>query len=413
MTGIITKPVEGAMKRGVTGLMQGAVQGIAGPGVVILKQITSTTHSLALGVQSTVVDRSPFGGRRRYVKPTIRKDSIDALEHDETESKPTEMVLEVIAAKELVSGRSTDASCVVELDGRVILKTKTLYNTCNPTWQEKTAVELKGSEKKVQLEVRDTYGGTIERAIGQSILTIEQLREDFRPPKYGSDLAKWVMTGVKPGDTSKNSSHHVREKQYPLLKPAEASTKDRMAELYEVAITVSKMHHFDTSTLSASNFGMGALIRRDHPNLSPYVIISMGQAMCKTETAKPTYASPLNGQHGEKECIATSEWNQTFTFVYDPSRRTINAQFVVKDKSTFHDGSLANATLNIPTESLKESNEMNTLKLYSAEKDKEDQCIGYLDVRMRLLKPPKVKTEHQKPLEGVVIGKICIACDFR
>ena len=50
ITGIITKPMEGAMKGGVTGPFQGVVQGIAGLGVVILKTLTSASHGIVLGV---------------------------------------------------------------------------------------------------------------------------------------------------------------------------------------------------------------------------------------------------------------------------------------------------------------------------------------------------------------------------
>ncbi|KAJ0394778.1 hypothetical protein P43SY_008892 [Pythium insidiosum] len=62
LTGIFTKPVEGAMKGGVTGLVQGTVQGIAGPGVVLLKQITAQVELTGNEQELQFVVKDSYGG---------------------------------------------------------------------------------------------------------------------------------------------------------------------------------------------------------------------------------------------------------------------------------------------------------------------------------------------------------------
>ncbi|CAH0476294.1 unnamed protein product [Peronospora belbahrii] len=214
-TGIFTKPVEGAMKGGVTGLVQGTVQGITGPGVVLLKGLTSTSQNLALGVRSTVVNRSPFGGRRR--KPKLVKNDKLIAEFDETHYKPTLLNLEILVANGLDSDKSCDPFCVVRLDGVDVMRTAVIYNTVNPVWQEKIQLALTDKENEVQFVVKDSYGGTVAKTIGKCILSMAQLQDDFKPPEYSSDLAEWVHTEVKPGNNKMNTSHVIAEKDYPLV----------------------------------------------------------------------------------------------------------------------------------------------------------------------------------------------------
>ncbi|CAH0519662.1 unnamed protein product [Peronospora belbahrii] len=190
-TGIFAKPVEGAMKGGVTGLVQGTVQGITGP------------------------DRSPFGGRRR--KPKLVKNDKLIAEFDETHYKPTLLNLEILVANGLDSDKSCDPLCVVRLDGVDVMRTAVIYNTVNPVWQEKIQLALTGKENEVQFVVKDSYGGTVAKTIGKCILSMAQLQDDFKPPEYSSDLAEWVHTEVKPGNTKMNTSHVIAEKDYLLV----------------------------------------------------------------------------------------------------------------------------------------------------------------------------------------------------
>ncbi|TYZ57250.1 hypothetical protein PybrP1_008807 [[Pythium] brassicae (nom. inval.)] len=446
LTGIFTKPVEGAMRGGVTGLVQGTVSGIAGPGVVLLKQLTSTTHSMALGVQSTVVDRSPFGGRRRAPKQIVNNKLI--AEFDASHYTPRRLQLEVVGASGLLSDDSCDPLCVVRVNNKVVLKTRVLYNTLNPVWQEKAQLELTGSEEEVQLVVKDSYGA-IDKTIGKTVLTMAQLRDDFKPPEHSSNLAEWVKTGVKPDDTKKNVSHQVKEKEYDLLVSKSprggsallslggSATKLRAAENeFQVIVTIVSLEELKTDSSSGGGMlGLGNLVSST-PNISPYVSVHVGPNVNRTNIAKIKFASP-----DKKTFIGSAEWNETFTFPFS-SKDFENAKvpaavtLSLKDKSMLHDERLGRATRALHPSMVGAAAGVERLKL-TAKGDDTGAAIGFVNVKVELVSasvatstppgepeeeetkgddaPPTPKaqrTPRAGALGNLKAGKIRVACEF-
>lgn len=444
LTGIFTKPVKGAMRGGVTGLVQGTVSGIAGPGVVLLKRLTSTSHSLALGVQSTVVDRSVFGGRRRMPKQIVNNKLI--AEFDESHYKPSRLLLEVIGANGLLSDNSCDPLCVVRVDDKVVLKTRVLYNTLNPVWQEKTQLEISGNEKELQLVVKDSYGGAIDKTIGKCVLTMAQLREDFKAPKHASNLAEWVKTGVKPDDTKKNVSHQVKEKEYDLLMAKSpkgrgasallsiggSTSKLRAAENdFQVIVTVVSLEDLKTTSSSGGGMlGLGNLVSST-PNITPYVSIHVGTSVSRTNTTKIKFATSAENK---KHYIGSAEWNETFTFPIS-TREFASADakpaviLSLKDKSMLHDERLGRAfkALDLSMAGAK-AVVVEKLKIMDKGDDSGD-VIGYLNVKIELVsasvaEPEAIaeddEAEAKDPatprragsLGSLKAGKVRVACEF-
>uniref|UniRef100_M4B803 Uncharacterized protein n=2 Tax=Hyaloperonospora arabidopsidis (strain Emoy2) TaxID=559515 RepID=M4B803_HYAAE len=419
-TGIFTKPVEGAMKGGVTGLVQGTVQGITGPGVVLLKGLTSTSHSLALGVRSTVVDRSPFGGRRRNPK-RVEKGRLVA-EFDETRYKPALLNLEVLGANGLKSDKSCDPLCVVRIDGVDVMKTAVIYNTVNPVWQENVQLALTSDEDEVQFVVKDSYGGTVAKTIGKCILSMEQLQDDFKPPEYSSDLAEWVHTQVKPGNTKKNVSHVIEEKDYSLvmLNTKKSKKTNHPAtlgdEAHQVLVTVMSLRDMMvTRSTGGGMLGFGNL-GSSTPNISPYISVHVGKNANRTNTAKMSFS-----KNQKKEQVGHASWGESFTFpltAKDLSRGSADSKLVVslKDKSMIVDARLGSAIMEIDAR----TNATEEMVL----KDESDKPIGYLTVKVevtssatssRSLSFQSIESVGDMtflPSDAVKAGTIRVSCKF-
>ncbi|CAI5744769.1 unnamed protein product [Peronospora destructor] len=422
-TGIFTKPVEGAMKGGVTGLVQGTVQGIAGPGVVLLKGLTSTSHNLALGVRSTVVDRSPFGGRRR--KPKLVQNGKLIAEFDEAHYKPTLLNLEVLGANGLDSDKSADPLCVVRVDGVDVMKTAVIYNTVNPAWQEKTQLALTGKENEVQFVVKDSYGGTVAKTIGKCILSMAQLLDDFKPPEYSSDLAEWVHTQVKPGNTKKNMSHAIVEKDYPLVMLKKNSSKkashaallsDEMLQVFVTVVSLRDM--VVTSSTGSGMLGLGN-VGSSTPNISPYISVHVGKKANRTNTTKMSFV-----KNQQKEQVGHASWGESFTFsltAKELQRGDADSKLVVslKDKSMIVDTRLGSATLDIDAR-IDAPARTEELVL----KDQSNKPIGYLTLKVevtgsatssRSLSFPSIESTEEMahlPPDAVKAGTIRVSCVF-
>ncbi|RQM12747.1 hypothetical protein DD237_007391 [Peronospora effusa] len=422
-TGIFTKPVEGAMKGGVTGLVQGTVQGIAGPGVVLLKGLTSTSHNLALGVRSTVVDRSPFGGRRR--KPKLVQNGKLIAEFDETHYKPTLLNLEILGANGLDSDKSCDPLCVVRVDGVDVMKTAVIYNTVNPVWQEKTQLALTGKENEVQFVVKDSFGGTVAKTIGKCILSMAQLQDDFKPPEYSSDLAEWVHTQVKPGNTKKNMSHAIVEKDYPLVMLKKNSSKKAShaaslsGEKLQVFVTVVALRDMVvTSSTGSGMLGLGN-VGSSTPNISPYISVHVGKKANRTNTTKMSFV-----KNEKKEQVGHASWGESFTFsltAKELQRGGADSKLVVslKDKSMIVDARLGSATLDIDARiNAPATTEEVVLK------DQFNKPIGYLTLKVevsgsatssRSLSFQSIESTEDMaiiPPDAVKAGTIRVSCVF-
>ncbi|KAG7384122.1 hypothetical protein PHYBOEH_009644 [Phytophthora boehmeriae] len=424
-TGIFTKPVEGALKGGVTGLVQGTVQGITGPGVVLLKGITSTSHNLALGVQSTVVDRSPFGGRRR--KPKLVENSRLIAEFDEGHYKPTLLNLEVLGANGLDSDKSCDPLCVVRVDGVDVMRTSVIYNTVNPLWQEKTQLALTGEESEVQFVVKDSYGGTVAKTIGKCIMSMAQLQDDFKPPEFSSDLAQWVHTQVKPGNTKKNVSHIVEEKNYVLVMPKKSSSKKAAHagmlgdDKHQILVTVVALRDMVvTSSTGGGMLGLGNL-GSSTPNINPYISVHVGKTANRTNTAKMVFTkNKKNAQVGK------ATWGESFTFPISSKelrRGGADTRLVVslKDKSMIVDERLGSATMDINATLLNAPPVEEEMVL----KDSSGKLVGYLAVKVEVA---GADTSSQSfsinsimssgddmanlPANAVRAGTIRVSCEF-
>ncbi|KAF1783297.1 Vacuolar protein sorting-associated protein 13, C-terminal [Phytophthora cactorum] len=338
-TGIFTKPVEGAMKGGVTGLVQGTVQGIAGPGVVLLKGLTSTSHNLAL----------------------------------------------VLGANGLDSDKSCDPLCVVRIDGVDVMKTAVIYNTVNPVWQEKTQVALTGEESEVQFVVKDSYGGTVAKTVGKCIMSMAKLQEDFKPPEYSSDLAQWVHTQVKPGNTKKNVSHVITEKEYPLVMLKKNSSKKANHaasfgdEKHQVLVTVVSLRDMVvTSSTGGGVLGLGNL-GSSTPNISPYISVHVGKNANRTNIAKMSFTK------SKKEQFGNATWGESFTFpltAKELHRSGADSRLVVylKDKSMLVDTRLGSATLEIDATRINVPASTEEMVL----KDQSGKPIGYLTVKVEV-----------------------------
>ncbi|CAH0521643.1 unnamed protein product [Peronospora belbahrii] len=421
-TGIFTKPVEGAMKGGVAGLVQGTVQGITGPGVVLLKGLTSTSHNLALGVRSTVVDRSPFGGRRR--KPKLVKNGKLIAEFDETHYKPTLLNLEILGANGLDSDKSCDPLCVVRLDGVDVMRTAVIYNTVNPVWQEKIQLALTGKENEVQFVVKDSYGGTVAKTIGKCILSMAQLQDDFKPPEYSSDLAEWVHTEVKPGNTKMNTSHVIAEKDYPLVMLQKNSLRVNHAALlsdekHQVLVTVVSLTNMVvTSSTGSGMLGLGNL-GSSALNISPYISVHVGKNVNRTNTARMSFT-----KNQKNEQVGQASWGESFTFsvtAKELHRGGADSRLVVylKDKSMIVDARLGSATLDIDAR-INASATTEELVL----RDQSDKPIGYLTLKvevtgsatssrsMSLQSIESAEDMAHLPPDAVKAGTIRVSCVF-
>ncbi|KAL4145620.1 hypothetical protein PRNP1_013287 [Phytophthora ramorum] len=423
-TGIFTKPVEGAIRGGVTGLVQGTVQGIAGPGVVLLKGLTSTSHNIALGVQSTVVDRSPFGGRRR--KPKLVENGKLIAEFDETHYKPTLLNLEVLGANGLDSDKSCDPLCVVRVDGVDVMRTAVIYNTVNPVWEEKTQLALTGDENEVQFVVKDSYGGTVAKTVGKCILSMAQLQDDFKPPEYSSDLAQWVHTQVKPGNTKKNVSHVIEEKDYPLVMLKKNSSKKatHAASLgdgrHQVLVTVVSLRDMVvTSSTGSGMLGLGNL-GSSTPNISPYVSVHVGKNANRTNTTKMSFAKK------KKDQVGNATWGESFTFpltAKELHRSGADSRLVLslKDKSMIVDARLGNATMELDASLINAPAATQELEL----KDPSGKLIGYLTVKVEVTgsaTSSRSLSVHSLisagddmanlPPDAVKAGTIRVSCEF-
>ncbi|KAG2512394.1 hypothetical protein BBO99_00008364 [Phytophthora kernoviae] len=383
-TGIFTKPVEGALRGGVTGLVQGTVQGITGPGVVLLKGITSTSHNLALGVQSTVVDRSPFGGRRR--KSKLVENGRLIAEFDEGHYKAALLNLEVLSANGLDSDKSCDPLCVVRVDGVDVMRTSVIYNTVNPLWQEKTQLALTGEENEVQFVVKDSYGGTVAKTIGKCIMSMAQLQDDFKPPEFSSDLAQWVHTQVKPGNTKKNVSHTIEEKNYILVMPKKSSSKKAAHpnmlgdDKHQVLVTVVGLKDMVvTSSTGGGMLGLGNL-GSSTPNINPYISVHVGKNANRTNTTKMAFTkNKKNVQMGK------ATWEESFTFPVSAKelrRGGADTRLVVslKDKSMIVDERLGSATMDIDATLLNSPPVEEEMVL----KDPSGKLVGYLAVKVEV-----------------------------
>ncbi|KAI9991312.1 hypothetical protein PInf_018993 [Phytophthora infestans] len=423
-TGIFTKPVEGAIKGGVTGLVQGTVQGIAGPGVVLLKGLTSTSHNLALGVQSTVVDRSPFGGRRR--KPKFVEDGKLIAEFDKEHYKPTRLELEVLGANGLDSDKSCDPLCVVRIDGVDVMRTAVIYNTVNPVWQEKTQVALTGEESEVQFVVKDSYGGTVAKTVGKCILSMAKLQEDFKPPEYASDLAQWVHTQVKPGNTKKNVSHVITEKDYPLVMLKKNSSKKANHaasfgdERHQVLVTILSLRDMVvTSSTGSGVLGLGNL-GSSTPNISPYISVHVGKNANRTNLTKMSFVKK------KKEQFGNASWGESFTFpltAKELHRSGADSRLVVylKDKSMLVDTRLGSATLEIDATRINLPASTEEMVLM----DQSGKLVGYLTVKVEVAGSATSSRSlsinslvsagddmANLPPDAVKAGTIRVSCDF-
>ncbi|DAZ99272.1 TPA: hypothetical protein N0F65_005440 [Lagenidium giganteum] len=425
LTGIFTKPVEGAMKGGVTGLVQGTVQGIAGPGVVILKQLTSASHSIALGVQSTVVDRSPFGGRRRRQKRVEGNKIIS--DFDPKHYRPTRMMIEVVSAHGLIAGSSCDPKCLVRVDDRVILKTRLLYNTANPVWEEKTEIELDGSEQEVQIVVKDSYGGAIDKTLGKCVLEMSELQDDFKPPEYGSKLARWVKTGTKPDDTKMNTTNQVKSKEYVLVAPQPSGNAmsllggHKSEEVgdndYQVLVTIISVRDLQTQGMGGGMLGLGNLVSST-PNIAPFVSATIGKHTNRSNVGKVKFTQAKSHKYR-----ANIEWNETFTFPWrkredvDDDRPVVS--FALMDKSMLHDETLGYSfkEVSLTNFKLKEA-QTEDLELYDRPADT-GTVVGNMQVRIELVgaasSPKRSQSMHfSRTASGNLakVGRVRIACDF-
>ncbi|KAL7998115.1 putative guanylate cyclase activating protein [Plasmopara halstedii] len=426
LTGIFTKPVEGAIKGGVTGLVQGTVQGITGPGVVLLKGLTATSHTLALGVKSTVVDRSPFGGRRR--NPKLVQNGKVIAEFDEEHYRPALLELEVLGANGLDSDKSCDPLCVVRINGVDVMKTAVIYNTVNPVWQEKTQVVLTGEESEVQFVVKDSYGGTVAKTVGKCIISMSKLLDDFKPPKYSSDLAQWVHTQVKPGDTTKNRSHVITEKEYPLVMPRKYSAKNSnhgttfADEKHQVFVTILSLRDMVvTSSTGSGMLGLGNL-GSSMPNISPYISVHVGKSANRTNTTKMTFT-----KNQKNDLVGHASWNESFTFsvtAKELHRSGADSRLVVslKDKSMIVDVRLGSATLDIDATRINTTETEEELVLI----DQNGKLIGYLTVKIRVAGSATSSRSlsinslmsagddiANLPPDAVKAGTIRVSCDFK
>jgi len=388
LTGIFTKPVEGAMKGGVAGLVTGTVSGLAGPGVVLLKGITSTSHTLALGVQNTVVDRSVFGGRRRL--PKLIVDDRLIADYDEKYYKPSRMTLEVREAQGLASDSSCDPLCVVRIGGKDVFKTNVLYNTVNPKWFEKTQLALNGTEDEVQFIVKDSYGGAIDKTLGKVIIGMEDLLEDFQRPEYSSDLAKWVHTGIKPTDTTKNESHQVTERGYHLVDvKAKAKLEERQKTMrgghlpkeYQVRVTVVELVDYQPARTSGGFLGLGG--GASIPDISPYISIHVGKGWFHTST---TTMNVKQNTDGVSE--GNASWNETYSFsltereFYD-ANGAVHAFLSLKDKSILRDDTLCYSDIELSEKGM-HGEDLVTLELREKKRDKQGKVLGHLTAKFEV-----------------------------
>lgn len=320
ITGIVTKPVEGAMKGGVTGLVQGAVRGITDPGVTLLKGITSTSHSLASGLQNTMADRSPFGGRRRMERKFVHNILIESS--DKVLSHPTLMTVSLIGASGLVTKGNCNSYCELFLEDQCVVQTKVLHNTANPEWQERRSVELGETASNLKFRVRDSFGA-INTTIGVTTMTVDQLQKDFIPKDFVSSLQKWVKTGQKPENVTRIESYLITEKEYTLW--SNKKNGDAMKDGLEVEITLMEIKDIKVSK---------NLLNAMSSDISPYVSMSVGNKSSQKSTSKSG---------------SNATWNERFNFRINVDELAENpfAKFEVHDKSMIYDGSLGKGKLEL------------------------------------------------------------------
>ena len=170
---------------------------------------------------------------------------------------------------------------------------------------------LTGGEDEVQFVVKDSYGGTVAKTTGKCILSMTQLQNDFKPPECSSDLAQWVHTQVKPGNTKKNVSHVIEEKDYSLvmLNRKKSKKKSHAASLgdeaYQVLVTVVSLRDMVVTRSTGSGMlGFGNL-GSSTPSISPYISVHVGKNANRTNTAKMSFV-----KNPKKEQVGHASWGR-------------------------------------------------------------------------------------------------------
>ena len=319
IAGIVKKPIAGAKKSGVTGLVKGTVQGIMGPGVACLKAVTAASHNIASGVEATMIDRAPFKGRRRNPKKFI--DGRLVLQTG-VNDLPNSMTVHLIGAKGLVARKSCDPCCFVYIDNEKKYRTKVMYNTVNPAWNETKLIPLKGSERMIRFSVKDSYGGAVDTVIGNVTLPLKQFVDDFSARGKNSPLMQWVETGERPSVVDPNVAQEEKQRaqrEYELLgMQPRAEHKDHM----HVVVTV-----LEAEGLGSSSGVLGYLSSSD-----PYVTVALGgvkqRTTCKASGKKP-------------------KWMEEFAFPVRRPKTPVRAEltFSVKEKGMLTDETVGRGKL--------------------------------------------------------------------
>lgn len=247
--GIVTKPIDGARKHGVSGFVQGTANGLLGPAAVCLKAVTAATHSVAQGVEAKMINRAPFEGRRRLPKACLNPTTV-------VEVLPSLVKFTIVGAKGLQlsssSSGSCDPSCTLYVDGKKVFRTKTLHNAVNPRWLESKSIALKGTEKLFTLTVKDSHG-PLESVVGSVTFSMAKLLSEFRfAQEAQTPLIRMVETGeFRKSDLNlTNVNQDPPVKEYPLLMK---STRTGAAVVHssETMIVVTIVEATELSSLSS------------------------------------------------------------------------------------------------------------------------------------------------------------------
>ena len=382
LTGIVRKPFQGAQKAGIPGLLKGAVLGIVGPGVAVLKAVTFVSHKVCSGVEAQMIDRAPFKGRRRNPKKFI-DGALVTHSSGSTADAPSLMKLYIIGARGLYAGNSCDATCYVYIDEKKVFRTKTFHNTVNPNWNENKAIALNGRESVITFAVKDVFAtSAMETTIGSITLPLSAFIQALRPVMGLSHLAQWAQTGVQPdfeATQPKSISHQCVEKEFSLTcrkAPMDMDKKklDRVTIHILEAIGLGKKGSSDT-----------------------YVSVSFGGRQQKTSVTSSSH---------------NPEWKDGFTFPYYHGNEEGDQSFSFKvySKGLLNDSILARATFKLDNATTSETIERSIpLTLTGSSRALME---AKLRIRIELTIVSGVDNVIPRSIPQSKVGSLLIAADF-